>query len=230
MAQGTPSVQPDVPAEARQSPRVRWGTISRHQIVDAALDALAATGFEQLTIRSLASRLGVSPMALYRHIRDKDDLLDEVVDELLRRSWGPSSAPRAPADWRAWVENAADSLRRLLVQEPAALHVYLRHPVVSPAAMARMETIIGVLRKVGFEPAAADEAYAAIHTYTVGFAALEASRARSQAASSVDARPSDGMAARLATYPTRQQFLQGLRYLLEGIEHHAELHAPAPNG
>jgi TetR/AcrR family transcriptional regulator, tetracycline repressor protein len=194
--------------------RTPWGTISREQVVATAIEEIAKGGYEQLTIRSLAARLGVAPMSLYRHIRDKDDLLDEVVERLLVGAWEPSSPT---ADWRAWVTEAADKLRALLVAEPAALYVYLRHPVVSPVAIQRMKAIMGVLRQAGLDEPAARRAYAALHTYTVGFAALEASRA--------GWTPPEGrvnsVARQLAAYTTPRQFTEGLRYLLEGIERNA---------
>jgi TetR/AcrR family transcriptional regulator, tetracycline repressor protein len=194
--------------------RTPWGTISREQVVATAIEEIAKGGYEQLTIRSLAARLGVAPMSLYRHIRDKDDLLDEVVERLLVGAWEPSSPTE---DWRAWVTEAADKLRALLVAEPAALYVYLRHPVVSPVAIQRMKAIMGVLRQAGLDEPAARRAYAALHTYTVGFAALEASRA--------GWTPPEGrvnsVARQLAAYTTPRQFTEGLRYLLEGIERNA---------
>ena len=195
--------------------RTPWGTISREQVVATAIEEIAEGGYEQLTIRSLAARLGVAPMSLYRHIRDKDDLLDEVVERLLVGAWEPSSPTE---DWRAWVTEAADKLRALLVAEPAALYVYLRHPVVSPVAIQRMKAIMGVLRQAGLDEPAARRAYAALHTYTVGFAALEASRA--------GWTPPEGrvnsVAKQLAAYTTPRQFTEGLRYLLEGIERNAD--------
>ena len=104
-----------------------------------------------MTIRSLAADMGVSPMSLYRHVRDKDDLLDEVVDRLLVRAW----KPRPAEDWKAWIDEAADKFRQFLVTQPAALHVYLHHPVVSPSAVVRMEAMMGVLRDaLGDEQAA----------------------------------------------------------------------------
>ena len=78
-----------------------------------------------MSIRSLAADLGVAPMSLYRHIRDKDDLLDEVVDRLLARVWRPAAAED---DWQVWVIEAAANLRHFLVTQPAALHVYLSIP------------------------------------------------------------------------------------------------------
>jgi TetR/AcrR family transcriptional regulator, tetracycline repressor protein len=180
--------------------------------VDAALKSVRGSGgFEQTTIRSLAADLGVAPMSLYRHVRDKDDLLDDVVDRLLRRAWRPQKHTR---DWRAWVAEAADRLRQLLVSQPAALYVYLRHPVVSPAAVDRMRSVMDRLRQAGFDEESAERAYAALQTYTIGFAALEASRA---GWSPPEDRP-DALSHRLAAYTTPEQFAEGLRYLLDGIE------------
>jgi AcrR family transcriptional regulator len=182
-------------------------------VVDAATKIVKSGGYVTLSIRSLALALGVSPMSLYRHVRDKDDLLDEVVDRLLTRAW----RPRAPLiDWKAWVSEAADRLRRFLVSQPAALHVYLRHPVVSPAAVARMHAMVDVLRLNLGDEAAARDAYAAIHTYTIGFAALEASRAGWLLGSDDDG---DELARQLASYTSPEQFASGLHFLLEGIEH-----------
>jgi AcrR family transcriptional regulator len=178
--------------------------------VDVATEWVSAGRYPEMTIRGLAADMGVAPMSLYRHVRDKDDLLDEVVDRLLARAWRPR---RPGSDWRVWVSDAADRLRRLLVDQPAALHVYLRHPVVSPAALARMEAMMAVLAGVGADEPAARRAYAAIHTYTIGFASLEASRA----AWTPDGASTD-VAAELASYTAPEQFKAGLRFLLDGIE------------
>jgi TetR/AcrR family transcriptional regulator, tetracycline repressor protein len=203
---------PTPPEEDSQPParRAPWGTISREDIIRAAVKTVRAGGYEEMTIRSLAAELGVSPMSLYRHIRDKDDLLDEVVDRLLAVAWRPS-APED--DWPAWVIEAAAKLRAFLVSQPAALYVYLRHPVVSPAAIERMNAMMDVLRRTGTDEQTARRAYGALHTYTIGFAALEASRA-GWAPDRGDVSP---LAQQLAAYTTTEQFMDGLRYLLEGI-------------
>jgi AcrR family transcriptional regulator len=196
--------------------RAAWGTISRDQIVEAAVTAVRAGGYEQMTIRSLAAELGVAPMTLYRHVRDKDDLLDAVVDRLLARAWRPRADP---ADWQAWVAEAADRLRDFLVSQPAALHVYLRHPVVSPAAMERYREMLRVLRHSGADERGVLSAYATIHTHTIGFAALEASRARWASKEPV---AHDEISAQLAEFITPRQFAEGVRYLLEGIKRRAK--------
>jgi TetR/AcrR family transcriptional regulator, tetracycline repressor protein len=197
---------------ARRAP---WGTISREDIVRAAIEIVRAGGYQEMTIRGLAAELGVAPMSLYRHIRDKDDLLDEVVDRLLAPAWGPSAAED---DWQAWLIEAAAKLRHFLVTQPAALHVYLSHPVASPAAIERMNAMLDVLRRTGADEATAQRAYGALHTYTIGFAALEASRAGRAPDSEEDA---NRLAQQLAAYTTTEQFMAGLRYLLAGISGHS---------
>jgi TetR/AcrR family transcriptional regulator, tetracycline repressor protein len=214
-------------AAATQRGRAAWGTISREQVVQAAMRFVEAGDFEKMTIRSIARELGVAPMSLYRHVRNKGDLLGEVVDRLQERSWRPGVTE---SDWRAWVAEAADKLRHFLVTQPAALHVYLRHPVVSPAAMARMKAMTDVLGQSGADVEAVRRAYAAIHTYTVGFAALEASWGDRLPIDDNRGDGNDDLAEQLAAYTTPSQFAVGLRYLLDGIERDAETGSTPPGG
>jgi hypothetical protein len=75
---------------------------------------------------------------------------------------------------------------------------------------------MGVLRRAGLDEQAARSGYGALHTYTIGFAALEASRA-GWVPGSGDV---SSLAQQLAAYTTAGQFIEGLRYLLEGIGRH----------
>ena len=165
-----------------------------------------------MTIRGLAAEMGVAPMSLYRHVRDKDDLLDEVVERLLSEIWRPEADP---SDWKAWIAEASEKLRQFLVDEPAALHVYLSHPVASPSALERMDAMMEVLGQALGDAEAAYRAYGAIQTYTIGFAALEASRSKWV--------PDEGdeTAMKLAAFTTGAQFAHGLEYLLAGLERQA---------
>jgi AcrR family transcriptional regulator len=194
----------------RRAPR---GTISRDQIIEAALRSLRTSGFEQMTIRSLAADLDVAPMSLYRYIRDKDDLMDEVVEALLIEN---QPMPGTTGTWKARLTVAAEGLRRLLVEEPGALYVYLRHPVISPTAIHRMEMMLAILREAGYDTASSKTAYAAMQTYTVGFAALETSRA-----GWIPPEKTTRMANELLAMTSPKQFASGLGYLLAGIEREA---------
>lgn len=194
----------------QRAPRNPWGSLTREQIIATAVRALRRTGFDQLTIRGLAAEMGVAPMSLYRHVRDKDDIIDEVVERLLSRVWRPRTDT---SDWKTWIAEAADKLRHFLVTQPAALHVYLSHPVVSPAALARMEAMLEVLGEVSGSDEGARRAYAALQTYTIGFAALEASRSRW-----TPSGDGDDLAVQFSTFTTPHQFAEGLQLLLTGIQ------------
>lgn len=190
-------------------PRAARGSISREAIVQVATRLVGERGFEQLTVRALAAEMGVAPMSLYRHVASKDDLLDEVVDGLLEVAWEPDVPQQ---QWRRYVLDAADRLRGFLVGQPAALHVYLRHPVTSPAALRRMDAVLEALRAGGCSPARAASAYATLQTYTIGFAALEAARA----ATPIDGQAPD-LTRRLAAFTSPAQFRQGLGFVLDGV-------------
>jgi AcrR family transcriptional regulator len=180
-------------------------------VVGAAIAAIRDGRYETMTIRSLAADLGVAPMTLYRHIRDRDDLLDEVTDYLLSKSWQPRKKYER---WQDWIVDAAKRFRRLLVSQPAVLHVYLSHPVATPAALDRMQSMLSVLRSAGFEDGAARRTYATLHTYTIGFAALEASRSEWRSTN----KSGDAIMKQLATFTTMSQFVSGLEMLLLGVE------------
>jgi AcrR family transcriptional regulator len=201
--------QPAGHAAAPARVRARWGTITREQLVLAAKEEIEAGRYEQMTIRRLAARLGVAPMSLYRHVRDKEDLLNEVVDRMMAEIWQPKVDTSDP--W-AWLAAAADSFRTFLVEQPAALHVFLSRPVNSPASRERMRGILGVMQEAGLDEPAARRLYAATLTYILGFAALEASRARWVAAHDEIADPDEAW---LAGMTSSQQFSDGLAALYQ---------------
>jgi hypothetical protein len=121
--------------------------------------------------------------------------------------------PAASGTWQARLTVAAEGLRRLLVEEPGALYVYLRHPVISATAIRRMEMMLKILRDAGYDTASSKTAYAALQTYTIGFAALETSRA-----GWVPPEKTSRMAKDLVAMTSPKQFASGLGYLLAGIE------------
>jgi hypothetical protein len=110
--------------------------------------------------------------------------------------------------------DAAARLRKLLVTQPAMLHVYLSHPVTSPAALDRMDSIVDVLQRAGCTPGDARRLYAVVHTYTIGFSALEASRSKWLSTNKL----SDETTKHLASFTTTAQFKSGLKMILTGAE------------
>lgn len=152
----------------------RGPRLTRADITTAALGAADRGELDLLTMRGLAEELGVTAMALYTHVENKDDILDQIIDRVLERE--ALELPDETEDWKAWTIAAAERLRSVLTQYPALLDRYCRRPVGVPAALSRMEAALAVLRTAGFGEEAAVAAYATIHTYTLGFAALEIAR------------------------------------------------------
>ena len=190
--------------------RAERGSLSRDQVIAAAIVAIDDGRYETMTIRSLASELGVAPMTLYRHIRNRDDLLDEVADRLLAKCWRPR---KNFLRWQDWMVDAAKRFRKLLVEQPAVLHVYLGHPVTTPAALERMQAMLNVFHDAGFDDVVSERTYATLHTYTLGFAALESSRLKWQTTNDIR----DTTTRKLATFTTTSQFVAGLEILLRGV-------------
>ncbi|MDQ2827211.1 MAG: TetR/AcrR family transcriptional regulator C-terminal domain-containing protein [Actinomycetota bacterium] len=217
---------------ARSRPRRKGPGVSRELIIETTLRFVEGGDEDALTMRALGSELGVSAMALYRYFDSKEQILDEVVDALLARVAPPSADPAA---WEAWIEESALDLRGVLVRYPAALATFTSHPVTTPAALARIESALGVLRSAGFEGSDAAQAFAAVHTYTIGFAALEVSRSRTLVPGGGEAQvsrywhlyfgtlPADRfpnlveLAVDLAEFTSEGQFTVGLRRLLSGL-------------
>jgi AcrR family transcriptional regulator len=207
-------------------------------VLEQAVRMAAELGVEAVTMRALADSLGVSAMSLYAHVTDKDDILDAVIEARLRSA----GVPDVGLPWQQWIVSISQNLRTLLVAEPALLDRYSRRPVGVPAALARMDAALDVLARAGFDGAAAVTAFAAVHTYTIGFAALEAARgaptgrARRSPASLADTHvgywPAYFAATEVGAYPQLRrlrpdlvaftadaQFDAGLAALIDGLDH-----------
>lgn len=193
---------------------MRRVALTREYILHAAQEQAAESGLESLSSRTLAARLGVTPMALYRHVRDMDEIVGALVDDFL----GAVGIPDRSLAWRQWLELLAQGLRDLFRDHPAALALFTRQPVTTPAARRRLEMAMAVLTAAGFPPDEAVRAYAAVHTYTVGFCALEAARRRGPEAAAPLDEADDPFSVAIRGFVAEEQFLVGLRALVDGLD------------
>jgi hypothetical protein len=137
----------------------RWPLSRRDSVLTempVASASAARVGVDAVTIRRVAQAYGLSPMGLYRHVRDKDDLLDRVVDAVV----GPGLQDlQASGPWDQQVADLFRSLRRLFLDHPgvAALCVLRPTPVLGVARFyARM---LAVLAAGGFTGTGAVQAF-----------------------------------------------------------------------
>jgi AcrR family transcriptional regulator len=162
--------------------RVRGEPLTRDEIVAAAIRTAREGALSTLSMRGLAQELNVTAMALYAHVADKDEILDEILDDAL----AAEARPAPPSeDWRSWMIGFAEQLHRVLVDRPELLDRYCRRPVGVTTALQRMEAALAVLADAGFDDQEAIDVFAAVQTVTLGFTALEV--ARRSVVGSVDA-------------------------------------------
>lgn len=121
-------------------------------VVDGALALADAEGLAAVTVRRLAGELGVTPMALYWHVRSKDELLDGMAAGVLERV-DRSVDPAAP--WQEQLRSLLGSLVAALRAHPAAAVLVATRTVSSEEGLRVTETLLDVLRRGGFPPAEA---------------------------------------------------------------------------
>jgi AcrR family transcriptional regulator len=144
--------------------RGRPPRLSRAAIVAAAQAVVERDGVEALTMRRVADELGASPMALYRHVRGKDELLVLLLDALAAALPRPR-LPRAP---RARVLAACRHMRDGLAEHPWIVDVLAAGDLIAPSILWLIEEIVAGFLAGGLSPAAAANAYRVIWQFTVG--------------------------------------------------------------
>lgn len=116
----TTATEPGRAHEARSAGKVR---LDRESIVAAGLELAADTGATSISVRELGTRLGADPTAIYRHFRNKEQLMQALLDELNARAVAAVTAD--PADWR-------DRLRQLAA---ATLTTFTTYPAIAVEAV-----------------------------------------------------------------------------------------------
>jgi AcrR family transcriptional regulator len=154
-------LDPSADAEPRRQ------SLTRPRVVRAALRLVDEKGLDALTMRALASELEVSPMALYNHVHDKDELVDLMVDLML----GEVDCTPSPGaeNWATQLRDLVCSYHRALSAHPQLARVYSSRVCLGPHGLTIIERVLQLLLHAGFPPATAADAFFALYTYTVGF-------------------------------------------------------------
>jgi AcrR family transcriptional regulator len=139
--------------------------LSRGRVLRAAV-ALADEGWvDALSMRRLAQELGVVPMALYKHVSSKDELLDGMVDVVV----GEVDPPPGGADWKTAIRQRVLSARRALLRHPWASQVIESRNHPTPTVLAYMDSMIGIFRAGGFSVDLTHHAIHAMGSRLLGF-------------------------------------------------------------
>jgi AcrR family transcriptional regulator len=123
--------------------------LTRVAVVDRALALADASGLDALTIRKLATELGVTPMALYWHFRGKEELLEGLTD----RIWCElDTTVDAALPWPDQIRALLTSLVGVLRAHPAAAQLLAASDKNGAAALNAIEVTLELLRTAGFSP------------------------------------------------------------------------------
>jgi AcrR family transcriptional regulator len=201
--------------------------ISREEIIGTARRIVAEEGVDRLTMRRLATEIGSTPMALYHHVRDKEELLLLLLGDHAARA----RRPELPADPRERIVVAADAIHEVLAGCPWAVEVLSADDLMAETALWFVEQIVDGLVACGLPLDRAVHGYRAIWHYTAGEIMIRAAATRRRAH---DTRPTHRervfagldpdelpqlarVADRWESLTAQDTYLSGLRALVDGL-------------
>lgn len=140
--------------------------LSRERILRAAMALADADGLENLSMRKLAQALGVEAMSLYNHVKNKEDMLDGMVEQIVTGF----HAPKDQDDWLAELRLRATCAHATLTRHPWAAHLLLGRVNAGPRMLGYVDATLGCLHKAGFAYQDADRIWNALDSHIYGFA------------------------------------------------------------
>jgi AcrR family transcriptional regulator len=153
---------------ARRAAKPR-AALTRGRVLRAAISLADRDGIESLSMRKLGQKLGVEAMSLYNHVRNKEDMLDGMVDVV----FGEIDLPASGEDWRTAMRKRAISARQVLLRHPWAIGLMESRSTPGPATLRHHDSVLGSLRKAGFSIEMAAHAYSVLDGYIYGFTLTE---------------------------------------------------------
>lgn len=144
--------------------------IDRSAVLAATLELADAQGLPAVSMRAVADRLGVTPMALYRHVGDKQQLLDGLVEQLLLEL----SLPDPQLPWRDRLAAISQETRTTARRHPGVFPLLLQRPAATRGALRVREVVYQALADAGVPETDVPRVERMLSTFVLGFAASEA--------------------------------------------------------
>jgi AcrR family transcriptional regulator len=222
-----------MPAKRTQGPkkaakRVPRNTLSRARVVEGALALIDADGLDAVTMPRVAEHLGVGTMSLYRHVEDKNDLINAVAEHVI----GDVQVPDGEDDdWEGRVVGYLRALRDEALAHPALARILAERGLTVGPVFIQLEQAHSILRRAGFSELHAVRAFYALFTYVFGFVIWELPRVHEQPEAvyveswnteidrlDVDTYPTlHALREQLTTAASNEQFEYGLTRLVEAV-------------
>jgi AcrR family transcriptional regulator len=134
-------------------------------VLAAAMEIADERGVGALTMREVASRLGVEAMSLYNHVANKDDILDGMADRVAEQFDLPEDA----SSWREAMRRRAVSAHKVFAEHPWAPMLFDSRGSSGPSALRYYDWVLGTLVRAGFSLEGAARAFSLLDSYIYGF-------------------------------------------------------------
>lgn len=151
-------------------------TLSRAEIVDAAIAIADADGADAVSMRRIAQVLCSGTMSLYWHVANKEHLLDLMLDTLV----GEIAIAERPADWRSFLQAAARENRAMLLRHRWVMDFIGGRPPLGPNAILNVERMLAALETLRVDTATAMNILGTVSTYVMGAVLRELRELRAQ--------------------------------------------------
>jgi AcrR family transcriptional regulator len=144
--------------------------LSRERIIRAALRVMDEEGLEAVSMRRIGRELGVEAMSLYNHVRDKEDILDSLCEEVLTEFRIPEAE-----DWAEAARLGGREYRRLLLAHPNVLTLMTerKSPMTDPDSLRAYEFGLDIFRRAGLSAVDSMKAFHAFGGYIMGYVTME---------------------------------------------------------
>ncbi len=194
--------------------------LTKEKIVEATLKVLKNPDPAALTMRRVAEECGVSAMAIYHHVNDKDKLASLAVDSIFLKA---AMAPANGATWRERVINLWLGIRHDLLETPGAGMIFVRQAILGPGTATATERMFELCDQSGLSGEAIAEVMDAMTMLSIGSIANELTRPvkiREKLGEQIPAEDTPLLRRNMNTYATRdgtERYRMAMEWLLDGV-------------
>ncbi len=155
--------------------------LDRRRILGAAVALIDEEGLRALTMRRLGEHLGVEAMAIYHHVKGREQLLDGIVETVVDELYGDPDVHMSSDRWQEYLYRLAHGVRRIALAHPEVFPLICTRPAAAPwvrpplRSLRWMESFLQTMNSCGFSDRAAVAAYQSFSSLMLGHLLLEVS-------------------------------------------------------
>ena len=220
-------------AVARPERTERRAPLTRERVLKAGVRLADREGIDAVSMRRLGTELGIEAMSLYTHVRGKDDLLDGMIDLVIREI----PVHRDGTDWKDSLRTTILSARAVILRHPWAPRIIETRNDPGPSGLRYYDAVMGILREGGFSLAMTHHAIHLFGSRLLGFTQdlfddspdVSTEAMQAMAAALADTHPYVSEMALGATHKGAlggcdddAEFAFGLDLILDGLEQRAQ--------